>query len=122
LFDRHEVQLPSALLILEQDEEMDHNYYNEGLNSASWRSFRMTVWHTDVHKRKRTGGRKEPHRKRRRYERGRDQLLPVVGEPERIVERVRGGNFKVRVRYDKALRRFSTSKLRHPSRLLQPSL
>ncbi len=61
----------------------------------------MTVWHTDAYKRKKTGGKKGAHRKKRRYERGRDPLLPVVGEPERLVERTRGGNFKVRVRYDK---------------------
>ncbi|MCS7095362.1 MAG: 30S ribosomal protein S8e [Thaumarchaeota archaeon] len=70
----------------------------------------MTVWHTDLHKRKKTGGRKGAHRKRRRFERGRDPLLPTVGEDEKLIERTRGGNFKVRVRYAKHANVFDGSK------------
>ncbi|MEN3047303.1 MAG: 30S ribosomal protein S8e [Candidatus Caldarchaeales archaeon] len=70
----------------------------------------MTVWHGDLHKRKKTGGKKGVHRKRRRYERGRDPLLPTVGEEERLVERARGGNTKVRVRHARYANVFDGSK------------
>jgi len=55
------------------------------------------AWHSDLHKRKPTGGKKRPYRGKRKYERGRPPTEPVVGETYRVVERVRGGNLKVRL-------------------------
>jgi len=54
----------------------------------------VTQWHTDIHKRKRTGGRRGPHRKKRRFERGRDMMACLLGEPERVRIRTRGGGLK----------------------------
>ncbi|MCD6512098.1 MAG: 30S ribosomal protein S8e [Thermoplasmata archaeon] len=48
--------------------------------------------------RKETGGRVRLARKKRKYEMGRDAILPVIAEEEtRKKIRVRGGNIKVRV-------------------------
>jgi len=57
----------------------------------------MSVWHGDLHKRKRTGGRKRSPRKKRRFETGSFPTETIVGEPQIKVERRRGGNFKVRL-------------------------
>ena len=57
----------------------------------------MSVWHGDLHKRKRTGGRKRSPRKKRRFETGSFPTETIVGEQETKVERRRGGNFKVRL-------------------------
>jgi small subunit ribosomal protein S8e len=46
-------------------------------------------------KRKATGGRRHPHRGRRRYERDRPPIEPVVGKTQVVVRRVRGGGVKV---------------------------
>jgi small subunit ribosomal protein S8e len=55
------------------------------------------AWHSDLHKRKPTGGKKRPYRGKRKYERGRPTTEVVLGEPYRVVDRVRGGNIKVRL-------------------------
>ncbi|RJS90409.1 30S ribosomal protein S8e [Candidatus Bathyarchaeota archaeon] len=56
------------------------------------------VWHGDLHKRKRTGGRTKPYRKKRKFERGRYPVETVLGEgEERKVVRVRGGGRKVKL-------------------------
>jgi small subunit ribosomal protein S8e len=54
----------------------------------------MTIWHGDQHKRKKSGGKKGIHRGKRRFERGRDQVYALLGDPERAVIRVRGGKVK----------------------------
>lgn len=54
----------------------------------------MVQWHWDLHKRKPTGGKKHPYRKKRRYERGGDPVLTMIGEREVKAERGRGGGLK----------------------------
>jgi small subunit ribosomal protein S8e len=56
----------------------------------------MAQWHGRS-KRKPTGGKYKPHRKKKKYERGRDYVPVKVGETRRKVLRVRGGNKKVRL-------------------------
>ena len=48
-------------------------------------------------KRKETGGKLKLARKKRRYELGREQILPVIGEKRHKKVRTRGGNARVRV-------------------------
>ncbi|HDI42673.1 MAG TPA: 30S ribosomal protein S8e [Candidatus Bathyarchaeota archaeon] len=55
-----------------------------------------------MHKRKRTGGRRRPYRKKRKYEMGSFPTETVLGPDKRKVDRRKGGNIKVRV--------FSTNK------------
>ena len=57
----------------------------------------MAYWHSDLHKRKRTGGKSHPYRGRRKYERGGYPVETQIGDRTIKVERVRGGNIKVRV-------------------------
>ncbi|MCD6171041.1 MAG: 30S ribosomal protein S8e [Thermoplasmata archaeon] len=47
--------------------------------------------------RKETGGRRRIARKKRKYEMGRDPILPVIGEDKLKKLRVRGGSYKMRV-------------------------
>jgi len=54
----------------------------------------MTQWHSDLHKRKKTGGRRRPYRKKRKYERGGDPVLTVIGERKLKEKRARGGGVK----------------------------
>lgn len=54
----------------------------------------MVQWHWDLHKRKPTGGRRRPYRKKRRYERGGDPVYTVLGERRLREKRARGGNVK----------------------------
>ncbi len=54
-------------------------------------------YHDDLRKRKRTGGRRRPYRKRKSCEKGSFPTETTVGEPKRKVERRRGGALKVRV-------------------------
>ena len=56
------------------------------------------AWHSDLHKRKPSGGRKRASRGRRKSEKGGPTIELVTGEPYRVVERVRGGNIKIRLR------------------------
>jgi len=60
----------------------------------------MTQWHGDLHKRKRTGGRRRPYRKKRKYERGGDPVLTIIGERRVRKKRVRGGGVKIAVAAD----------------------
>jgi len=55
------------------------------------------VWHDDLTKRKRTGGRKKAYRKRRKYEAGRFPVETQLGEPERKLEHKKGGGLKVKL-------------------------
>ncbi|RLI11702.1 30S ribosomal protein S8e [Candidatus Bathyarchaeota archaeon] len=58
----------------------------------------MSVCHWDLHKRKRTGGKKRPWRKKRKYELGSFPTETTLGpKEERKVDRRRGGNLKVRL-------------------------
>ncbi len=59
----------------------------------------MTVWHTRS-LRKPSGGRIRPHRKKRRYERGREPVLTHIAPTRRKIVRVRGGNIKVKLLRD----------------------
>ncbi|MCX8182835.1 MAG: 30S ribosomal protein S8e [Crenarchaeota archaeon] len=58
----------------------------------------MSVYHGDIFKRKKTGGKSHPNRGKRKYEMGRPPTLTRLGE-NNIVEkvRVRGGGLKLRV-------------------------
>lgn len=69
----------------------------------------MTIWHTDLHKKKKTGGKKGIQRKKRRYERGRDPVLVTVGEREIKLKRCRGGRVKISVKSDKFANVFDPS-------------
>jgi len=57
----------------------------------------LAYWHGDLHKRKRTGGKSHPYRGKRKYERGGYPVETQIGDRAIKVERVRGGNIKVRV-------------------------
>ena len=57
----------------------------------------MAVWHGDLHKRKPTGGRRRPYRKKRKYEMGSFPAETILGETKRKIDRRRGGNLKVRL-------------------------
>ncbi|MCD6325213.1 30S ribosomal protein S8e [Candidatus Bathyarchaeota archaeon] len=57
----------------------------------------MSPWHSDLHKRKATGGKKRAYRKKRRFERGSFPTETVVDEPRVKLDRRRGGNIKVRL-------------------------
>lgn len=54
----------------------------------------MVQWHWDLHKRKPTGGKRRPYRDKRRYERGGDPALTLIGDREVRIKRVRGGGIK----------------------------
>jgi small subunit ribosomal protein S8e len=57
----------------------------------------MSSWHSDLHKRKRTGGKKRSYREKKRHERGFFPAETVVGERQAKVDRRRGGTTKVRL-------------------------
>ncbi len=57
----------------------------------------MSVWHGNLHKKKASGGRKRPHRKKREFEQGSFPTETVLGETKRKVERKKGRNIKVRL-------------------------
>lgn len=57
----------------------------------------MAVWHGDQHKRKPTGGRRRPYRKKRKFEMGSFPTETRLDETRRSVDRRRGGNIKVRL-------------------------
>ena len=48
-------------------------------------------------KKKPSGGIRRPHRKKRKYELGRDPVRTLIGEDKRKVIRVRGGNTKTKL-------------------------
>lgn len=60
----------------------------------------MVQWHTDIHKRKQTGGRRVPYRKKREYEMGGEPALTLVGDRKINIKDARGGNIKVAVLSD----------------------
>ena len=57
----------------------------------------MSVWHGDLHKRKTSGGRKRPHRKKKGFEKGSFPTETTLGELKKKTSRGRGGNIKVRL-------------------------
>lgn len=60
----------------------------------------MVQKHSDLHKRKVTGGRRKPYRKVRKREFGSDFMPIKVGEREVRIIRTYGGNVKVRLLSD----------------------
>jgi small subunit ribosomal protein S8e len=57
----------------------------------------MSPWHSDLHKRKPTGGKRRPYRKRKRFERGSFPTETTVGDQKTKLDRRRGGNLKIRL-------------------------
>ncbi|HIE14252.1 TPA: 30S ribosomal protein S8e [Candidatus Bathyarchaeota archaeon] len=57
----------------------------------------MAVWHGDLHKKKPTGGRRRPYRKKRKFEMGSFPTETTLNETRRKTDRRRGGNIKVRL-------------------------
>ncbi|MEM1944502.1 MAG: 30S ribosomal protein S8e [Nitrososphaerota archaeon] len=61
----------------------------------------MVQWHTSIHKRKKTGGKRGPSRGRRRRERGGEINTVSLGEPEVAGRRAMGGFYKYAVKSTK---------------------
>jgi small subunit ribosomal protein S8e len=55
------------------------------------------MWHTDIHKRKKTGGKRKPYRSKRKFERGGFAIETTIGEKKIKIRHTRGGNIKVAV-------------------------
>ncbi len=55
----------------------------------------MPQWHGDLHKRKKSGGKKHIFRGKRAFEMGSDPTETIVGEKRVSVKRVRGGKLKL---------------------------
>ena len=60
----------------------------------------MVQWHWDLHKRKKTGGRRYTWRKKRKYERGGEATQTILGERRIRIDKMKGGNIKIRVLRD----------------------
>jgi small subunit ribosomal protein S8e len=61
----------------------------------------MSVWHGNLHKRKRTGGRKRVYRVKRKFEQGTFAAETLLGEPKRKSTKGAGANTKVKLLTDK---------------------
>jgi small subunit ribosomal protein S8e len=61
----------------------------------------MSVWHGNLHKVKRSGGRKRIYRVKRKFEQGTFAAETTLGEPKRKCTRGFGGNTKIKVLNDK---------------------
>ncbi|MGQ9514309.1 MAG: 30S ribosomal protein S8e [Thermoproteota archaeon] len=57
----------------------------------------MTIYHSNLRKRKKSGGRKRPYRGRRRFEFGGTEAKTVVGDPKIVKIKARGGNYKIKL-------------------------
>jgi small subunit ribosomal protein S8e len=57
----------------------------------------MSVWHGDLKKKKRSGGRKRAYRRKRKFEKGSFPAEPLLGELKRKSVRVRGGGAKIKI-------------------------
>ncbi len=55
------------------------------------------MWHSDFHKRKKTGGKRKPYRSKRKFERGGFPIETLVGEKEIKIRRTKGGSIKIAV-------------------------
>jgi len=60
----------------------------------------MVLIHWDLHKRKKTGGKKRIWRKKRKYELGGIPTETGLGEKRIKIDRARGGNIKIRALMD----------------------
>ena len=60
----------------------------------------MPQVHWDLHKRKRTGGKKAIWRKKRKYEMGSDPTKTKLGERRIRLERTKGGSIKIKLLAD----------------------
>jgi small subunit ribosomal protein S8e len=58
--------------------------------------FNLPQWHGNLHKRKKTGGKRHVFRGKRAYEMGSDAAETVVSQPRITKSRVRGGSIKMR--------------------------
>ncbi len=61
----------------------------------------MVQWHTDVHKRKKTGGVKIPNRGKRKCERGGEINTVMLGDHLAVNRRAMGGSVKTAIRSTK---------------------
>jgi len=61
----------------------------------------MGIVHWDLHKKKKTGGRRRIWRKKRKYELGRFPAETLLGERKLKIVRAKGGNIKLRLLKDK---------------------
>lgn len=61
----------------------------------------MSVWHGDLKKREKSGGKRRAYRGKRKFERGSFPTETTLGELKRKTVRGRGGNAKVKVRSDR---------------------
>lgn len=61
----------------------------------------MGIVHWDLHKRKKTGGRRRIWRKKRKYEMGRFPSETILGDRRTKIIRTKGGNVKVRLLREK---------------------
>jgi small subunit ribosomal protein S8e len=57
----------------------------------------MTIYHSDLQKRKKSGGKKHPYRGRRRFEYGGTEASTIIGDPNIVKVKVRGGNYKLKL-------------------------
>lgn len=57
----------------------------------------MPYWHDGLKKRKRTGGRRWPFRKRKKADRGGQPAEAILADPKVVPIRARGGNAKQRL-------------------------
>ncbi|MEM3737370.1 MAG: 30S ribosomal protein S8e [Candidatus Bathyarchaeia archaeon] len=55
------------------------------------------AWHSDLHKRKPTGGRSRPWRGKRKFEQGGPPTQTKLGDPSLVIRRARGGGAKLRL-------------------------
>jgi small subunit ribosomal protein S8e len=58
---------------------------------------KMPQWHGGQKKRKKTGGKRRAHRRKRSYEIGGTAAQTAVGETKRKISNVSGGNMKLRL-------------------------
>jgi small subunit ribosomal protein S8e len=61
----------------------------------------MSVWNSDMRKKKSSGGRKHAYRKKRKFEQGTFPAETLMGEQKRKLVRGRGGNVKIKVLVEK---------------------
>jgi small subunit ribosomal protein S8e len=61
----------------------------------------MSVWHGNLHKKKRSGGRKRMYRIKRKFEQGTFAAETTIGEPKRRCSRGFGGNVKLKALKEK---------------------
>jgi small subunit ribosomal protein S8e len=57
----------------------------------------LSIWHGDQNKKKPTGGRKRPHRKKRSFERGSFPAETILGETKQKIEQKKGRNVKIKL-------------------------